>query len=343
MFSINGHSISNKEDLSQLPSIEQYEIDNIEFLEEWFDSTKTINTLTSGSTGKPKTITLKKKAVLKSAELTVSFFKLTEKDKALLCLPTNYIAGKLMLIRALFSKLDLISVPPSRNPLKNITTQIDFAAMTPMQVKSIIIENPEKLNLITTLIIGGAPVDKTLENSLKNYNTKCYSTFGMTETITHVALKELNSDNHFQALPSVTFNKTIDDCLTINAPYISNNPIITNDKINLISSTSFLWLGRKDNVINTGGIKIQAEELELKISKLLPNHRFFISTINDELLGEKIILIIEADTTFDTSKISFTSLNKYSIPKAIYTIEKFKETETGKVKRNQSKAILDLI
>ena len=343
MFSINEHNIKEIEDLRALPSKEQHEINIVQFLNEWFNQSTTINTFTSGSTGKPKTIALKKEAILKSAELTTSFFNLSKHNNALLCLPTNYIAGKLMIMRALYAELNLISVPPSRNPLKNLNTRIDFAAMTPMQVKTILIENPEKLNLISTLIIGGAPVDKVLENSLKNYNTDSYSTFGMTETITHVALKKLNSDNYFQSLPSVTFHETIDNCLAINAPYISDRPIITNDKIELISPTSFIWIGRKDNVINTGGIKIQAEELELQISQLIPNNRFYISTIDDELLGKKIILIIEADSSFNTSKIDFKNFNKYSIPKAIYTILNFKETETGKVMRNENKALLGLI
>lgn len=342
MFTINEHSINGLNDLSKLPKKEDFEINIVQFLEEWYSPINTINSYTSGSTGKPKIIELKKEAVLKSADLTTTFFQLKKGNKALLCLPTNFIAGKLMLIRSLVAELDLISVPPSRNPLKNINFTIDFAAMTPMQVKTILIENPEKLNLISTLIIGGAPVDQVLENSLKNFSTTCYSTFGMTETITHIALKKLNHDNSFQSLPSVTFNKTADNCLSINAPYISNNSILTNDKIELISPTSFIWKGRKDNVINTGGIKIQAEELELQISQLLPYNRFFTTTLRDELLGEKIILVVEAHGLFDTTTIKFDSLTNYSQPKAIYTIPTFIETETGKIKREENKALLNL-
>jgi O-succinylbenzoic acid--CoA ligase len=343
MFSINNHQINDKEDLKELSAVENYEKHVLEFLNEWFNDSKTIKTTTSGSTGKPKKIELKKSAMLKSAELTGSYFQLKKNQTALLCLPTRFIAGKMMLVRALFSELNLISIAPSRNPLKNINLEIDFAAMTPMQVNTILTETPDKLNLIRILIIGGAPIEPALENKLKDFKTECYSTFGMTETITHIALRKLNSLTHFEALPTISFEKTEANCLIINAPHVSENKLVTNDKIELISTTSFIWLGRKDNIINSGGIKIQAEELEKKIAPLLPNNRFYVSTVKDEILGEMIILIIEADHTFNSNKLEFKNFNKYSIPKKVYTIEKFKETETGKILRNENKAILGLI
>lgn len=343
MFTINQHQIENKEDLLTLPCNLEHEENVIFFLAEWFNNSPTVKTTTSGSTGKPKIIELQKSAMLKSAELTCSFLNLKKNQIGLLCLPTNFIAGKMMLVRALYAELNLISVSPSRNPLKDINTNIDFAAMTPMQVNSVLIENPEKLALINILIIGGAPVDSLLEHKLAKFNTRCFSTFGMTETITHIALKELNKSNCFEAVPSVTFDKTFDDCLIINAPHISNQQIITNDKVTLLSSTRFIWIGRKDNVINTGGIKIQAEELELQISESIPDHRFYISTLKDELLGEKIILIIEAAESFDLSSINLNHLNKYCIPKEVYKLSKFKETETGKILRKQNKELLGLI
>ncbi len=343
MFSMNKHYINDKDDLRLLPASDDYQKHVLEFLNKWFNDSETIKTTTSGSTGKPKTIELKKSAMLKSAELTGSYFRLKKNQTALLCLPTRFIAGKMMLVRALFSELDLTSISPSRNPLKNINLEIDFAAMTPMQVNTILAENPDKLNLIRILIIGGAPIEPALENKLKDFKTECYSTFGMTETITHIALKKLNSSTHFEALPTISFEKTEANCLIINAPHVSKNKIVTNDKIELISSTSFIWLGRKDNIINSGGVKIQAEELEKKIAPLLPNNRFYISTVKDEILGEMIILIIEANKSFKSTELNFKNLNQYSIPKKIYTIKKFKETETGKILRNENKAILGLI
>lgn len=342
MFTINNQKINTLEDVKGLPNEDLYQKNIFDFLTDWFGNSKSIKTKTSGSTGKPKLISLKKSAMLKSAELTCSFFQLKENETALLCLPTNFIAGKMMLVRSYYAELKLISVQPTRNPLKEIDQSIDFAAMTPMQVSTILKENPKKLDLIKTLIIGGAPVEKALENRLQNFKTKCFSTFGMTETITHIALKELNKSVYFDALPSIYFSETNENSLVINAPYISKEKIVTNDKIQLISPTSFLWKGRTDNIINSGGLKIQAEELEGKIALLLPQNRFYVSTVPDELLGEKIILIIEANKNFDLTKIDFKNIEKYSVPKNIYTLDKFLETETGKILRKDNKALLGL-
>ena len=330
MFTINSIPVRQREDLIRLPNTTVEEANIIHFLEEWYNDALQITVSTSGSTGTPKRIQLPKKAVLKSAALTCSFFELKRGDSALLCLPTNFIAGKLMLIRALFAEMSLVSTPPSRNPLRTIDTPIRFAAMTPMQVYTILRETPEKLNLIEILIVGGAPVDNRLENELKTYKTNCYATFGMTETITHIALRKLNHHQHYTALASVDFEQTSDNCLIINAPHLPQQQLITNDKVELLSNTEFIWKGRKDNVINSGGIKIQAEVLEQQIALLIPNNRIFIATAPDKLLGNKIILIIEAENEFS---ISFEGLNKYEVPKTTYWVEEFEETETGKINR----------
>ncbi len=333
---LNGIKINNIKSLNQLPNTTKEEQNIISFLQEWFDTKTYITVNTSGSTGTPKAIQLSKKSVLKSAELTCSFFNLNEKS-GLLCLPTNFIAGKLMLVRALVANMRLTFTVPSRNPLKHIENSIDFAAMTPMQVKTVLNENPNQLNLIHTLIIGGAPVDNQLRNQLKHYDTQCYATFGMTETITHIALQKINHTDYYTALPSVHFTQTEDECLVIHAPHLEQQPIITNDKIELLSPTRFTWKGRKDNVINTGGIKIQAEQLEQKIALIIPQHRFFIATEADEILGQRIILIVESSTE---TEINFEALNRYERPKKIYTLPQFIETETGKIQRAATQTAL---
>lgn len=335
MFTINNILIENESSISKLSNQTKEEGNIISFLEEWFDPTNSISSYTSGSTGKPKLIELPKSAVLKSAEITCSYFNIQKGNTALLCLPTNFIAGKLMLIRALYSQMHLTSVPPTRNPLKNNTSTFDFVAMTPMQVRTLIQENPEQLNNIKTLIIGGAPVDEQLENQLKQFSTNCYATFGMTETITHIAVRKINQDKHYSALPTITFEQTNDNCLIINAPHLPQQQLVTNDKIELLSKTTFIWKGRKDNVINTGGIKIQAEVLEKKIAQLTPNNRLFIATESDKLLGNKIILIVESESPF---VINFDSLDKYETPKNTYWIPQFEETETGKINRKKTLA-----
>lgn len=339
LININNQKIYSSKDVENLPKKTAEEKNIASFLYNWFNNNKTyITSKTSGSTGKPKTITLPKQAVLKSAELTCSFFNLKQNNIALLCLPINFIAGKLMVVRAIYSKLNLLTTPPTRNPLKNIISVIDFAAMTPMQVKTILLENPEKLNLIKTLIIGGATVSEKLSKELKKYKTNCYATFGMTETITHIALKKINNQNYYKALSTISFETTEDNCLIITAPHLQKK-IKTNDIVKLISKTKFIWLGRKDNVINTGSIKVQAEELEKKLLDIIPNLRFFIASKKDEILGDKIILIIESSTKPD---LNFSGLNKYEIPKNVYILNKFVETKTGKIMRSETKKLIDL-
>jgi len=338
---INGIKINSILELEKQSNQNSFDNDVSLFLKEWFSDSSFIETKTSGSTGKPKTIRLSKTSMIKSAQLTNRFFDLKKGDTVLLCLPVNFIAGKMMLVRSFEGQLKVKSVKPSLNPLKIIFDSIDFAAMTPMQVKTILMENPEKLSLIKTLIIGGAPVDYKLEKELKKYAVKCFSTFGMTETITHIAVKELNKRNEYLALPTVTFQLSENNCLIINAPHITALPIQTNDIVNLTSSTSFVWKGRHDNVINTGGIKIFAEELEDQLFEYIPNNRFFITSEKDNLLGEKVILIIEGNKDSKLMTLNFDKLSKYSIPKKIYFTPKFIESENGKILKQKIKAALN--
>ncbi len=337
MIEINGIKVNLRTDFEKLPNKKEFEINILNFLKEWTNNSTVVKTKTSGSTGEPKTITLSKSSMIESARLTNQFFKLSKGDCALLCLPTNFIAGKMMLVRGIVGKLRIESIEPCLNPLKNHTTLIDFAAMTPMQVKTILKETPSKLNLIDKLIIGGAPVDKQLEESLKPFSTVCYSTFGMTETITHIAVKKLNKNNEFKALPSIQFRQANDGCLIIEAPHLKNKEIKTNDVVELTSNTSFIWKGRIDNVINTGRIKIQPEEIESQLLEVIPNNRFFVTSEKDELLGEKIILIIEAKEKIDLSIQNFNHLSKYSIPKKIYYMSEFIESENGKILKQKTK------
>ena len=338
---INNILITKLNDLEKLPTREEFELQIVSFLKLWLNDSNYIQTKTSGSTGKPKQIRLTKSSMIKSAELTLAFFNLQQEDSILLCLPSNFIAGKMILVRSLVGKLKLSSVKPSLNPLKNRTETIDFAAMTPMQVKTVLTENPEKINLIKTLIIGGAPVDKKLEQDLKPFKTKCFSTFGMTETITHIAVKELNKNNEFLALPTVTFQKSKENRLIINAPHLPDSPILTNDIVELTSPTTFIWKGRIDNIINTGGIKVVAEELELQLIKLIPNNRFFVTSEKDNLLGEKIILIIEGETNSKLANLNFGAINKYKVPKKTYFISSFIESKNGKILKQETKDALN--
>jgi o-succinylbenzoate---CoA ligase len=309
------------------------------FFEEWKSKSTAITQQTSGSTGKPKLIKIEKDAMVSSARLTGTFFQLDHQKTALLCISTDYIGGKMMLIRALEYGLELYCGPVSSNPLLDLNQTIDFCALVPYQVETILRESPEKLNLIKHLIIGGAPVNEKLEQQLKNYRCEAYSTFGMTETISHVALKKLNAANEpFKALGNTTFSKNDNDCLVINAPELCIDHLNTNDVIDLVDSKSFFWLGRFDNMINSGGVKLYPEEIERKLSPYLPEDSFIIVGIPDAQLGQKIgFLCLKNRYKYDELNMLFIEyLEKFERPREIIAVNEFIYTPTGKIKRKES-------
>jgi len=315
------------------------------FLLDWCDADETISVNTSGSTGRPKPILLKKEYMVNSALATGEYFDLKPGNKALLCLSAENIAGKMMLVRAMVLGLDLHCIEPSLRPLDFLSQRYDFCAMVPMQLENSL----DKIDRIKTLIVGGASVSNTLKAKVQDADCQIYETYGMTETITHVAVKKVNNvchpepvegpaKNSFRALPDVLFSKDKIDCLLINAPKISVEQIVTNDVVNLISETEFEWLGRYDNVINSGGIKLFPEQIEAKLSEVISN-RFFVAGLPDKKLGQKLVLIIEGevDTDIIIQKIdALESLGKYEVPKEIRVIPKFLETKTGKTQRKST-------
>ena len=328
---INGKHYNNE----NLSSIDDSEIRN--FLKKWGNNELSISVNTSGSTGKPKLINLLKSDMVASAKLTGEYFKLANAKKALLCLPVKYIAGKMMLVRAMVLGFDLISVKPSSNPMIDCVQSINFAAMTPMQVNTVLQQSPDKLNLIEQLIIGGAKVDSRLASKLQEVKTHCFSTYGMTESITHVAAQKLNGKNkskYFEALPNISFQCNKDDCLIVKTPHLSASIITTNDIVKIIDSQSFELIGRMDNVINSGGIKIHPEALEIRVSNLFHNTRFFFSSLPDELLGERLVLVIESKNSISNLDSNLKKqLDSFEIPKTIFYTDSFLETKTKKIDR----------
>ena len=322
-------------------SLQAWEYSLYRFILQWISDEEFIKVKTSGSTGNPKEISISKKSMVASANLTGDFLKLQKGDKALLCLPVDYIAGKMMVVRAFVLGLDLISSESTGNPLKNKNEYFDFAAMASMQVFNILNERSgiEKLNNIKNLIIGGGEINPALKHKLQILKNNTFHTYGMTETITHIALKKINSEDknaRFVALNDVWFEQDKRDCLIIHAPHISNESIITNDIVNLKNKTDFEFIGRYDNIINSGGIKIIPEIIEKKIEAFV-NQRLFIYGKPDEKLGEKLVLVIEGkpDKQFEKTleKIPFS---KYEKPKEILFIKQFMETGNGKINRGKT-------
>jgi O-succinylbenzoic acid--CoA ligase len=306
------------------------------FLKQWFDNQIFITVNTSGSTGKPKAIQLEKKAMIASALATGKYFDLTAKTSAFLCLSSNYIAGKMMLVRAIVLGWHLDILETNSSPLKKNSKQYDFGAMVPLQVH----HSLENLKQIKKLIIGGGAVSSALLTKIYQLDTACYATYGMTETITHIAVKELVKNNsYYTVLPDITIQKDIRNCLVIKAPLLVKEAIITNDLVEIINSNQFKWLGRYDSIINSGGIKIIPEQVEEKLAVIMAK-RFFISSIPDKELGEKVILIIESNPYAFDNELFKRVLTKYEVPKAIYFIPQFVVTDTKKIQRQKT---LDLV
>jgi O-succinylbenzoic acid--CoA ligase len=318
----------------------EWETALFEFLSQWMDDSNFIQAKTSGSTGIPKTILLNKKSMIASAQLTNRYFNLKENDTVLLNLSTNYIAGKMMIVRAMVGNLHLVAIEPSSYSIVN--QPIELAAMVPLQVETMLhsSEGIASLNKISKLIIGGSALSSGLETKLQLISTACYATFGMTETVSHIALRSINGNNRsnrYQALEGVWFEQDERECLIIHALHLQDIPFITNDIVLLESKTSFEWRGRFDHVINSGGVKLFPEILENKIAPVI-QQRFFICGQKDEKLGEKAVLIIEGET-FSTAALADlkiklgNALTPYEIPRDIVFIPSFEETSSGKVIR----------
>ena len=352
-FKLNGNSFSTVDEL--LDYSKSISDATQQFLKNWFSENDFLEVKTSGSTGKPKVIQLKKEFMRNSALATGVFFELPEKTTALLCMSPDYIAGKMMLVRALVLGWSLDVVAAVSNPLKGLEKQYDFSAMVPMQLQ----QSLSEIHKIKKLIVGGGIVSIELEKQIQTVSTEVFATFGMTETITHIAVKKLSrlssraqskSLRYYQVLPNISISQDQRGCLVINAPKVSENVIITNDVVALISDIEFKWLGRFDTVINSGGIKLHPEEIEKKLSEVI-SQRFFVAGFADGMLGEKLILIVEATVISSEDERSLrerlhhslnnaTNLSKYEIPKTIYFVTEFIETETKKIQRNKT---LDLL
>lgn len=312
------------------------------FLLDWMDDKDYIEVKTSGSTGRPRSVKIKKQAMVNSAIATGDYFHLSPGDKALMCLPAEYIAGRMMLIRGLILGLELDVVKPTLNPEISRYKTYDFCAMLPAQLRNSL----DDLNRFKTIIVGGASIPNDLLQEIQSAGPKIYETYGMTETITHIAVRPINekarandkSNSWFKCLPNVTITQNKAACLQIEAPHLFEGVITTNDMVRLHSKTEFEWLGRIDNVINSGGLKLNPEQIEKKLSKHI-SQRFFVSSQPHNSTGEQLILVVEGDDNEVDTDV-FQDLGKYEIPKSIYAVPQFEETATGKIQREKTLKLL---
>lgn len=319
------------------------------FLEEWKDSSPVVTVFTSGSTGKPKKMEVEKRKMINSARTTCHFLQLKAGDSALLCMPLKYIAGKMMVVRSIVNNLRLITVEPSAHPLKELKEIPDFAAMTPMQVFSTLLvpEEADKLMNIRELIIGGGAIDKQLQQRLHNFPHHVWSTYGMTETLSHIAMRRLNgkeASEWYTPLDNVHIRLSEDGRLIIHAPEVCDKELITNDLAEINADGQFKIIGRKDNVIDSGGIKIQIEEVEEKLRPYM-QVSFVITKRKDAKFGEIVTLLYEKNTSkthlAESVKSACLKLSPYDRPKWITAIDKIPLTETNKPDRAKAEQLAE--
>jgi len=311
------------------------------FLLNWYDTTDYITVQTSGSTGKPKPIRLPKESMMNSARMTNQFFGLSEVNTCLLCLPASYIAGKMMLVRTIMGGFNLLTVEPSSNPFQELHTPVDFTAITPFQL----FHSAEILQQksVRKIIVGGGPVSATLEKLCENIPSELYETYGMTETCSHIALRRFNGKektDDFTALDGVKLRLDNRNCLAIYAPHLLKEEIQTNDLVELKGVNSFHWIGRADSTINSGGIKIHPEQIEKKLEGIIPTS-FFISSIPDESLENKVVLIVESEIYSSEDEKALKALlvnvlDKYELPRLIIYNSPFVYSDGHKVLRKQT-------
>lgn len=347
-FKLNGNQFNKTELYSVAFSFvkegEAYEEQIGNFLLDWLNEDyDTIKVRTSGSTGKPKVYFLDKQKMINSALATGKYFKIKEGTKALHCLPANFIGGRMMLVRAMVLGWDLDLVEPKSNPLDEVFKTYDFCAMTPFQVDNSL----GRLHLIKKLIIGGGAVSENLIGLIQGIPTKVFEVYGMTETISHIAARKLNPKEKekgirpFKALPNVSVSQNENNCLVIKAPKILEQTLVTNDIVDVLTYKKFFWKGRRDNVVNSGGVKIFPETVEKKLQSLI-THRFFITGVAHDSLGEQVVLFIEAPenekflSDVRAAVENLDTLGKYERPKHIYLVDKFEETDSGKVNRKET-------
>ena len=323
------------------------------FCRRWLNGAQTFVLNTSGSTGTPKPITLQRQQLLASARLTGEALGLQAGMPALVCVNTGFVAGVMMLVRGFEFGLEMVVVEPSRNPIKHAPTPATgewrnasffnngFTAMVPMQVQAVLddMATRDVLNGMHSLLIGGAAVSQSLVDALQGLDVACYHTYGMTETVSHVALRRLNgaaASERFVPFAGIELAFDARGCLTISGPMTLGETVVTNDRVAIRDDGSFVWLGRIDNVINSGGVKVQAEKVERALERCITGRRLFVVGLPDEVLGETVVAFIEGEPIELPQELS--GLSRYEFPKRFYFVEAFAETESGKVDRKRTRS-----
>ena len=326
-----------------------------DFMNEWTSGREEFDLQTSGSTGTPKTITVTRHQLSSSAAMTGEALNLGKGTKALVCLNVSYVAGLMMLVRGMELGWEMAIVEPSSNPLLNFKNELhfDFVAMVPMQFISCL-ENEEtksKVNNLGKILLGGAPVSISLLRLMAHLKVPIYQSYGMTETVSHVALRKLNCphpEENYTILPGVKLGKDERGCLFVSGPMTNGEIVQTNDLINIVSENTFTWLGRIDNVINSGGVKIILDRVDELIAAVFYDLKYSVAFFtwyqNDGKLGQKLILVIEEKDQKLSVEMLLEEIRKkvsvYEIPKHVYFAKQFIKTETDKIDKRRTVEML---
>jgi o-succinylbenzoate---CoA ligase len=337
-------------DLNQLvtgpPPTEPYFKAAYDFCRAWLRGESDFVLNTSGSTGVPKPILLQKSQMEASARMTGTALRLPAGTKALVCLNIEYVAGRMMLVRALVLDWAIVVAEPAANPLAELRqdTVIDFVAMVPLQLATCLEDESTraKVERCGKILLGGAPIPLSLENKIQKLQVPVYQSYGMTETVSHVALRRVNGPERaeeYQILDGIDFGIDGRGCLWVRGAVTNFNTIQTNDLVELKPEGTFLWLGRVDSVINSGGVKVHLDKLDRVVEQVLNemhlSNPFFHWYEADEKLGQKLVLFLEKRTVVvnvNELLAKFASLvSSYEVPKEVYLVEEFKRTPTAKI------------
>ncbi len=331
----------------------EFEKSTIDFSRRWLSGANTFKMHTSGSTASPKSIVLTRESMKASAAKTARYLGISRGDTALVCLPTSFIGGKMMLVRGFELGLNMTAVEPVSNPVHNMPSNFhfDLISLVPLQLGEILAADDGKLEILNRMkciLVGGAALDPKLEALAQQVQAPLYATFGMTETASHIALRRINGKHRskfFQALPGVEISQDHRGCIRIEAPELLDSPIVANDLIELSGQNQFRWLGRIDNVINSGGLKINPESVEEKIFRILKpetfDRRFFIAGVADPRLGQRLVMIIEGPEPTDSDESQTLDklrkgLGSTHSPRSLFYVSRFIEATNGKVRRRET-------
>lgn len=318
-----------KEDISKA-HFNQTEKNVFRLVKDWNSGKEYFNFQTSGSTGSTKTIPISREKIIYSTHATFGLIDPENAIKsALLCLDPGFIGGAMVIFRALIKGLNLTISEPSLSLDKMpATSTIDLVSMVPSQYQSTSVSVLERFK---TILIGGAAIG--IEASSPSPHV--YSTYGMTETISHIALRRIDS-SLFTTTGDTEVRADQDGALSFRGTITDHQWLNTNDIGEVLTNHSFHWMGRKDFVINTGGVKVHPEKIEQKLSGSIRG-KFMITSLPDPLFGEKVVLVMEDK---QSSSLDFSILDKYEIPKAIFYERQLYQTESGKIDRMKTRKSL---